>query len=42
MEQIQDYLISSCTLGSKALTVGGINNVKIHINSNNIYTSDYD
>ena len=32
MEQIQDYLSSSCTLGYQALTVGGINTVKVHIN----------
>jgi len=30
-EQIQDYLSSSCTLGSHALTIGGINIVKVHI-----------
>jgi len=31
LEQIQDYLSSSCTLGSQALTIGGINIVKVHI-----------
>jgi len=41
MEQIQDYLSSSCTLGSKALTIGGINIVKLHIDSNNIHTLNY-
>jgi hypothetical protein len=30
MEQIQDYLSSSCTLGSQAFTVGCINIVKVH------------
>ena len=31
MEQIQDYLSSSCTLGSQALTKGGINIVKLKV-----------
>jgi hypothetical protein len=34
MEQMQDYLSSSCTLGSQALTIVGINIVKVHINGN--------
>jgi len=42
MEQIQDYLSSSCTPGSQVLTIGGINIVKVHIDGNNIYTLNYD
>ena len=42
VEQIQDYLNSSCTLGSQALTIGGINIIKVHISGNNIYTLNYD
>ena len=42
MEQIKDYLSSPFTLGSQALTTGGINIVKVHINGNNIYTLNYD
>ena len=37
VEQIQDYLSSSCTLGSQALTIGGIIIVKVHVNGINIY-----
>jgi hypothetical protein len=33
---------SSCTLRSQALTTGGIIIVKVHINSYNIYTMNYD
>ena len=41
-EQVQGYPSILCTLGSQALTKGGIIIVKIHIGSYNTHILDYD